>query len=98
MHAQYLRASEVDDVVDMYLLAEARGADANVFFHVVRRPRQVDWDRVTVVGGTVRPLSHGLVGPLADLTFARMAFDAAFLGADAVDPAQGLGEPTLDET
>jgi DeoR/GlpR family transcriptional regulator of sugar metabolism len=27
-----------------------------------------------------------------------MAFDAAFLGADAVDPARGVGEPTVEET
>lgn len=53
---------------------------------------------VTVVGGVVQPLSHGLVGPLAGLTFARMTFDHAFLGADAIDPRHGLGEPTLDET
>jgi hypothetical protein len=33
----------------MYLLAEARGADANVFFHVVRRPGLVDWGRLRSV-------------------------------------------------
>lgn len=53
---------------------------------------------VVVVGGQVRPLSHGVVGPFASLVLDRLAFDVAFLGADAVDPAQGLGEPTAEET
>lgn len=51
-----------------------------------------------LVGGRVRRMSHGLVGPLADLALERLGFDAAFLGADAVDPARGIGEPTLEET
>ena len=41
---------------------------------------------------------YSTAGPLAALTFARMTFDEAFLGADAIDPRHGLGEPTLDET
>lgn len=53
---------------------------------------------VVVVGGSVQQLSHGLVGPLASVAFERLAFDAAFLGADAVDPIRGLGEPTVEET
>lgn len=54
--------------------------------------------QVTVIGGDVRPLSHGVVGPLASLALQRLSFDVAFLGADAVDPARGLGEPTPEET
>jgi DeoR/GlpR family transcriptional regulator of sugar metabolism len=53
---------------------------------------------VVVVGGSVRPLSHGVVGPLASVAFDRLAFDAAFLGADQVSPDRGLGEPTVEET
>jgi DeoR/GlpR family transcriptional regulator of sugar metabolism len=53
---------------------------------------------VVMLGGRVRPLSHGLVGPLTDLALERMSFAAAFLGADAVDPHRGVGEPTLEET
>lgn len=53
---------------------------------------------VLMVGGSVRPLSHGVVGPLAGLAFDRLAFDVAFLGADAVSPSRGLGEPTVEET
>ena len=51
-----------------------------------------------LLGGQVRRLSHGLVGPMADLALERMSFDVAFLGADAVDPARGVGEPTIEET
>jgi DeoR/GlpR family transcriptional regulator of sugar metabolism len=53
---------------------------------------------VVMLGGHVRPLSHGLVGPLAALSLDRMSFDVAVLGADAVDPDRGLGEPTDEET
>lgn len=53
---------------------------------------------LVVLGGRVRRMSHGLVGPLADFAISRLGFDAAFLGADAVDPVRGIGEPTLEET
>ncbi|MEO3762350.1 DeoR/GlpR family DNA-binding transcription regulator [Streptomyces sp. B8F3] len=53
---------------------------------------------VVMLGGSVRPLSHGLVGPLTDLALDRLSFSVAFLGADAVDPERGIGEPTLEET
>lgn len=53
---------------------------------------------VVLIGGHVQPLSHGIVGPLAALMLDRLAFDVAFLGADAVDPTRGLGEPTPEET
>lgn len=52
---------------------------------------------VVVPGGRVAPKSHGLVGPLTDLTLDRMVLDVAFLGVDAVDPHDGVGEPTLAE-
>jgi DeoR/GlpR family transcriptional regulator of sugar metabolism len=51
-----------------------------------------------LLGGLLRRMSHGLVGPLASMALERAAFDVAFLGADAVDPARGVGEPTVDET
>ncbi|WP_216843629.1 DeoR/GlpR family DNA-binding transcription regulator [Phytoactinopolyspora alkaliphila] len=56
---------------------------------------QVD---VVILGGRIRRLSHGVVGPLTDLALDRLSFSVAFLGADAVDPARGIGEPTLEET
>lgn len=51
-----------------------------------------------LLGGRLRRMSHGLVGPLASLALERMAFDIAFLGADAVDTLRGVGEPTVEET
>ena len=51
-----------------------------------------------LLGGRLRRLSHGLVGPLAALALDRMSFDVAFLGADAVDVRRGVGEPTVEET
>jgi DeoR/GlpR family transcriptional regulator of sugar metabolism len=53
---------------------------------------------VVILGGRVRKLSHGVVGPLTDLALDRLSFSVAFLGADAVDPERGVGEPTLEET
>lgn len=51
-----------------------------------------------LVGGRLRRLSHGLIGPTAGLSLERLSFDVAFLGADAVDLVRGVGEPTLEET
>jgi DeoR/GlpR family transcriptional regulator of sugar metabolism len=53
---------------------------------------------VVMIGGQVRPLSHGVVGPLTSVALDRLAFDVAFLGADTVDAQKGLGEPTVEET
>lgn len=53
---------------------------------------------VTVIGGRLNAQSHGTVGPLADEALRHISFDVAFLGADSVDPVDGLGEPTLEET
>lgn len=52
---------------------------------------------VVVTGGRVARTSHGLEGPLADLALGRYMVDVAFLGVDAVDPVDGVGEPTLPE-
>lgn len=52
---------------------------------------------VILPGGRVAPKSHGLVGPLTDLTLDRMVVDVAFLGVDGVDPRNGVGEPSLPE-
>ena len=54
--------------------------------------------QVIVLGGTLRPMSHGLIGALAQLGLERLHFDACFLGADAICPLRGIGEPTLEET
>lgn len=53
--------------------------------------------KVIMVGGEVSTMSHGTTGALSDHALSRLHVDVAFLGADAVDPSKGLGEPTLDE-
>ncbi|UVI37330.1 DeoR/GlpR family DNA-binding transcription regulator [Brevibacterium spongiae] len=53
--------------------------------------------KVIMVGGEVSTMSHGTTGALSDHALGRLHVDVAFLGADAVDPQAGLGEPTLDE-
>ncbi len=52
---------------------------------------------VVLVGGKVTPKSHGLVGCLVNETLQRFRPDVAFLGCDAVDPVDGVGEPSLEE-
>lgn len=74
------------------LTVVTRGLEAAV---LLARAPGVD---VIMTGGRVQPLSHGVTGPLASLALDRLRFDVAFLGADAVDPARGLGEPTVEET
>jgi len=52
---------------------------------------------VVVTGGRVAPTSHGLEGPIADHSLGRFMVDVAFIGVDALDPSDGVGEPTLAE-
>ena len=52
---------------------------------------------VVVIGGSVTTNSHGLVGPLATIVLQRFMVDVAFLGVDAVDPLDGVGEATALE-
>jgi DeoR/GlpR family transcriptional regulator of sugar metabolism len=54
--------------------------------------------RVECIGGTLRHLSQGFVGPLAEATLQRLTFDRAFLGADAVDARLGICEAELEQT
>lgn len=74
------------------LTVVTRGLEGAV---LLSRAAEID---VLMLGGHVRPLSHGVVGPLSSMALERLAFDVAFLGADAVDPVRGLGEPTAEET
>ena len=53
--------------------------------------------KLVMIGGLMRNLSHGLVGPLGELAISKLHFDIAFLGTDAIDSRLGLGEPTLEE-
>ncbi|MGW3625037.1 DeoR/GlpR family DNA-binding transcription regulator [Streptomyces sp. NPDC000880] len=45
-----------------------------------------------VLGGTVRPLSLGTVGPLAESAVSQLTADAVFLGADGVVAGRGICE------
>ncbi|WP_454727452.1 MULTISPECIES: DeoR/GlpR family DNA-binding transcription regulator [Cupriavidus] len=53
--------------------------------------------RITLVGGDVRPSSMGTIGPLAQMTLARISVDKAFLGADGVVAGVGLCEATAEQ-
>src|SRR3954464_13368775 len=54
--------------------------------------------RVECIGGTLRHLSQGFVGPIAEATLERLTFDGAFLGADAVTAELGICEAELEQT
>ncbi|MDT0444601.1 DeoR/GlpR family DNA-binding transcription regulator [Streptomyces johnsoniae] len=51
-----------------------------------------------VLGGTVRQLSLGMVGPLAESAVSRLTADAAFLGADGVVAGRGICEARPEQT
>lgn len=53
---------------------------------------------LTVLAGTVRPISMGVVGPLAELTLRRVTVDKVFLGADGVVAGRGLCEARPEQT
>ncbi|MBY4207201.1 DeoR/GlpR transcriptional regulator [Rhodococcus fascians] len=59
-----------------------------------------DADEVHVecIGGTLRHLSQGFVGPLAEASLRRVSFDRAFLGADAVAADFGICEAGYEQT
>lgn len=50
-----------------------------------------------VLAGTVRPISMGVVGPLAELVLRRLSVDKVFLGADGVVAGRGLCEATAEQ-
>jgi DeoR/GlpR family transcriptional regulator of sugar metabolism len=51
-----------------------------------------------LLGGRVRRISHGLVGPLAEAALRRLTADIVFLGADGLHPRRGICEATLEQT
>jgi DeoR/GlpR family transcriptional regulator of sugar metabolism len=55
---------------------------------------------VTVIclGGTLRPLSQGFIGPLTEAALERLTFDRVFLGADSVSARDGICEAELEQT
>jgi len=53
---------------------------------------------VECLGGTLRHLSQGFVGPLTEAALERMTFDRVFLGADGVTADRGICEAALEQT
>lgn len=51
-----------------------------------------------LLGGRLRRISHGLVGPLAEAALRRISADTVFLGADGLHPRRGICEATLEQT
>ncbi len=53
---------------------------------------------VLSLGGRLRPLSQGFVGPLTEASLERMTFDRAFMGTDGVTADGGICEADLTQT
>ncbi|SEE44394.1 DeoR/GlpR family DNA-binding transcription regulator [Jiangella alba] len=53
---------------------------------------------VLCLGGRLRHISQGLVGPFAEAALERVTADRAFLGADAVTVENGICEANLEQT
>lgn len=53
---------------------------------------------VECLGGALRQVSQGLVGPLTEAALERRTFDRAFLGADGVTAEHGICEADLEQT
>jgi DeoR family transcriptional regulator, fructose operon transcriptional repressor len=51
-----------------------------------------------VLAGAVRPISMGVIGPLAEQTLRRVTVDKAFLGCDGVVAGRGLCEASAEQT
>jgi DeoR/GlpR family transcriptional regulator of sugar metabolism len=58
----------------------------------------VDSVHVECLGGTLRPLSQGFVGPLTEAALERMTFDRVFLGTDGVNAEGDICEADLRQT
>jgi DeoR/GlpR family transcriptional regulator of sugar metabolism len=53
---------------------------------------------INALGGTLRMISQGFVGPLAEAALENLSFDRAFLGADSVDAELGICEADPHQT
>ncbi|QWB27482.1 MULTISPECIES: DeoR/GlpR family DNA-binding transcription regulator [Streptomyces] len=58
----------------------------------------VETVHVECLGGTLRPLSQGFVGPLTEAALERLTFDRVFLGTDGISPELGICEADLRQT
>jgi DeoR/GlpR family transcriptional regulator of sugar metabolism len=53
---------------------------------------------VVVLGGSLRHISHGLVGPITDMTLQRLSAHRVFLGADGLTADRGICEASSVQT
>lgn len=65
---------------------------------VLNELAEADGVDVLCLGGRLRHISQGLVGPFAEAALERITADRAFLGADAVTVEHGICEANLDQT
>ncbi len=80
-------------------LAAARGiVVATVGLNALAELADADGVEVLSLGGRLRPLSQGLVGPLTEASLERMTFDRAFMGTDGVTADRGICEADLTQT
>ncbi|MGR3935085.1 DeoR/GlpR family DNA-binding transcription regulator [Streptomyces sp. BRA346] len=64
----------------------------------LRALAEVDGIELITLAGTLRHVSQGFVGPLAELTLSRLTADKVFLGADGIDARRGICEASLQQT
>ncbi|MFD7502156.1 DeoR/GlpR family DNA-binding transcription regulator [Streptomyces sp. NPDC059850] len=64
----------------------------------LRALAEVDGIELITLAGTLRHVSQGFVGPLAELTLSRLTADKVFLGADGLDARRGICEASLHQT
>jgi DeoR family transcriptional regulator of aga operon len=83
------------------LLARAELRDVVVFTNGLKTALELEpaIPRLTVVviGGTLRPLQHSLVDPLAAAILEQLAVKTLFLGCNGVDPVGGITNINLPE-
>lgn len=65
---------------------------------VVNELAEADGVEVLCLGGRLRHISQGLVGPLAEAALERITADRAFLGADGITVEEGICEANLEQT
>jgi len=83
------------------IAARTELADVVVFTNGLKTALELEpaAPRVTVVvlGGTLRPLQHSLVDPLATLILDQISVKTVFLGCSGVDPVGGITNINLPE-
>jgi DeoR/GlpR family transcriptional regulator of sugar metabolism len=65
---------------------------------VLQELADVESVHVECLGGTLRPLSQGFVGPLTEAALERMTFDRVFLGTDGINADGDICEADLRQT